>query len=61
MAKALIYLDTYVLQQDMRIRLPKAILNNIPVQKGTSKFSIYLDQEKNELILRIAEATKEEK
>lgn len=59
MAKELIYLDTYALQQDMRIRLPKSILNNLPVEKGTTKFSIYLDQEKNELILRIAESLKE--
>lgn len=60
MAKELIYLDTYALQQDMRIRLPKSILNNLPVEKGTTKFAIYLDQEKNELILRIAESLKED-
>lgn len=60
MAKELIYLDTYALQQDMRIRLPKSILNNLPVEKGTTEFSIYLDQEKNELILRIAESLKED-
>lgn len=60
MAKELIYLDTYALQQDMRIRLPKSILNNLPVEKGTTKFSIYLDQERNELILRIAESLKED-
>ena len=60
MAKELIYLDTYALQQDMRIRLPTSILNNLPVEKGTTKFSIYLDQEKNELILRIAESLKED-
>ena len=60
MAKELIYLDTYALQQDMRIRLPKSILNNLPLEKGTTKFSIYLDQEKNELILRIAESLKED-
>ena len=60
MAKELIYLGTYALQQDMRIRLPKSILNNLPVEKGTTKFSIYLDQEKNELILRIAESLKED-
>lgn len=58
MAKDLIYLDTYVLQQDMRVRLPKSILNNLPVEKGTTKFSIYLDQENEELILRIADSPK---
>ncbi len=60
MAKEPLYLDTYALQQDMRIRLPKSIMNNLPVEKGTTKFSIYLDQEKRELILRIAKAPKEE-
>ena len=34
MNKEPIYLDTYVLQQDMRIRLPKSILNNLPIEKG---------------------------
>ena len=28
-----IYLDTYVLQQDMRIRLPKSIITNLNVEK----------------------------
>ena len=60
MAKEPVYLDTYVLQQDMRIRLPKSILNNLQVEKGTTKFSIYLDYEKKELILRIADAPKED-
>ena len=60
MTKELIYLDTYTLQQDMRIRLPKSILNNLPVEKGATKFSIYLDRERNELILRIAESLKED-
>lgn len=59
MNKELIYLDTYALQQDMRIRLPKAILNNLPIEKGATKFAIYLDQDKKELILRIVETSKE--
>ena len=58
MDKEPIYLDTYVLQQDMRIRLPKSILNNLPVKKGITKFSIYLDRENGELILRITETPK---
>ena len=48
----LIYLDTYVLQQDMRVRMPKSILNNLNVEKGITKFAIYLDKENNQLILR---------
>ena len=49
-----IYLDTYVLQQDMRIRLPKSILNNMGAVKGKTNFAIYLDTTSNELILRMA-------
>ena len=49
----LIYLDTYVLQQDMRVRLPKAILTILPVEKGKTKFSIFLDKDNQELRLKI--------
>lgn len=61
MSKEPIYLDTYTLQQDMRIRLPKSILNNLSVEKGVTKFSIFLDQDKRELILRIADNNEEKK
>lgn len=50
----LFYLDTYVLQQDMRIRLPKSILTNMEVKKGSTKFAIYMDKKKNQLVLRVA-------
>ena len=36
-----ILLDTYVLQQDMRIRLPKQILNNLNVIKGETMFTMW--------------------
>lgn len=48
-----IYLDTYVLQQDMRIRLPKSILSNLPVTKGKTQFDIYLDAESKTILLKI--------
>ena len=53
MDNTVIYLETYVLQQDMRIRLPKAILANLGAEKGISKFDIYLDTKSNDLILRL--------
>lgn len=55
----MIYLDTYVLQQDMRVRLPKAILSNMDVEKGKTQFDIYLDSKNNSLIFRIHEDNKE--
>ena len=53
MEKNLMYLDTYVLQRDMRIRMPKSILTNLKVQKGISKFDFYLDPSSNDLVLKI--------
>lgn len=49
-----IYLDTYVLQQDMRIRLPKSILTNLNAKKGVTKFDIYFDTQSKELILKLS-------
>lgn len=48
----LIYLDTYVLQQDMRIRLPKSVLANLDVEKGKSCFMIYYDKSNETLVLK---------
>lgn len=52
MDSSAIYLDTYVLQQDMRIRLPKAILSNLNVEKGVTLFDVYLDTKSQEIILK---------
>lgn len=49
----LIYLDTYILQQDMRIRMPKSILVNLSVEKGKSRFKIYYDKLNSQLILKV--------
>lgn len=51
---SVIYLDTYVLQQDMRIRLPKSILTNMNAEKGVTKFDIYFDTQSKELILKLS-------
>lgn len=61
MEKKLMYLDTYVIQQDMRIRLPKSILTNLDLQKGISKFDFYLDSENREVVLKIHKEDKVEK
>ena len=53
MEKNLIYLETYVLQKDMRVRMPKTILANLPIVKGESKFDIFLNIDAQEIILRL--------
>ena len=47
----LIYLDSYILQQDMRIRLPKSVLPNMNVEKGKTILDIFFDKENNALVL----------
>lgn len=46
-------LGTYVLQRDMRIRLPKALLSNLPLKCGETVLGVYVDKEKNEIVLKI--------
>lgn len=53
-----IYLDDYVLQKDMRIRIPKEIVRNLNVKPGESFFEIYFDPSSREIIL-ISKDTKE--
>lgn len=60
MSDSQIYLDTYVLQQDMRIRLPKCVLSNLGVKKGETLFDIYLDSKNHSLILHVSEANSKE-
>ena len=61
MENELIYLDTYVLQQEMRRRRPKSILNNLSVEKGSSKFAIYFDKKNNSLVLQVEKPKEENK
>lgn len=52
MNKDLIYLDTYVLQQDMRIRLPKSLLKNMKIEKGITNFQIFYDKVNESIVLK---------
>lgn len=58
--KSKIYLDTYILQQDMRIRLPKSVLSNLNVIKGSTKFDIYYDSEDETIVLKPREGMPDE-
>lgn len=52
MQENLIYLDSYMLQQDMRIRLPKSVLTNMSIEKGKTKLAIFFDKQNNALVLK---------
>lgn len=55
MGEELIYLDTYVLQQDMRVRMPKCILENMNVEKGKTRFAVYYNKLNNTIVLKVSE------
>ena len=55
MNEELIYLDSYVVQKDMRIRLPKSILTNMNIEKGKSMFDFYFDKKQNALVLKLSD------
>ena len=61
MEDSLVYLDTYVLQQDMRIRIPKMILTNLNAARGVTRFDIYLDTCKQSIVLKKRDSSNDAK
>lgn len=53
MDNKVVLLDSNTLQKDLRIRMPKQVLSNLPVRVG-DVFNIYLNPSTQEIILRIA-------
>ncbi len=53
MLEDFIYLNTYVIQKDMRIRLPKTILQNMDIQKGKTAFDFYMKSDKSMIVLKV--------
>lgn len=53
MEKGEVLLDSYVLQKDMRIRLPKQIIANVPADIGTV-FDIYYNSISHDIVLRVS-------
>lgn len=51
----LVYLDSYLLQKDMRVRMPKSVLENFNLEKGKSKFKIFYDKKNNSIVLKVDE------
>ena len=49
----LIYFDSYILQQDLRIRLPKAVLSNVGATKGETQFDIFLNPTDRSIVLKV--------
>ncbi len=56
-----IFLDSYILQQDMRIRMPKSILENANAIRGKTVFEIYYDIEEDTIVLKKKKGSEENK
>ena len=54
MKKDYVYLDSYIIQKDMRIRLPKQILKILNLENGVSYLDFYMDSESKTIILKPA-------
>ena len=55
----LIYLDTYLIQKDMRIRLPKSVLANLQLENGVSKLRVYLDKVNGRIVMKKEKETQQ--
>lgn len=53
MDRDLVFMDSVMLQQDMRIRLPKALLVNIEGVPGKSYLGVYFNALTKEIVLKI--------
>lgn len=56
MEKDLVFLDTALVQQDMRIRLPKSVLMNIDCTPGKTRLCVFFDASTKEIVLRAADS-----
>ena len=61
MDKKLVFLDSVLLQQDMRIRLPKSLLVNIDGKAGETRLDVYFDAIKKEIILKNSNSSNNKK
>lgn len=51
----MVFLETYVLQQDMRIRMPKSIISNLGAEKGKTMLDIYFNADDNSIVMKVHE------
>ena len=52
MDRELVFLDTVLLQQDMRVRLPKALVVNIDGKPGQTHLDVYFDAITKNIVLK---------
>lgn len=52
METELVFLDTVLLQQDLRVRLPKSIIVNIEGKPGQTRLNVYFDAITKNIVLK---------
>lgn len=60
MKRDLFYLDSYTIQKDMRIRLPKAAAKNLGLECGKTLLEVYVDKENSEIVLKVSDDNSQE-
>lgn len=55
-----IYLDSYTLQSDSRIRLPKSAIENLGAIPGKTRFIVFYSPDDKSLILKISDSNGKE-
>ena len=60
MKRDLFYLDSYVVQKDMIIRLPKAAAVNLGLESGKTVLEVFVDKNNNEIVLKVSDKKEEE-
>ena len=60
MKRDLFYLDSYVVQKDMRIRLPKAAAVNLGLESGKTVLEVFVDKNNNEIVLKVSDKKEKE-
>lgn len=48
----LVFLDTVLLQQDMRVRLPKSLIVNIDGKPGQTHLNVYFDAINRHIVIK---------
>lgn len=56
MSNTCVYLGSYTLQSDSRIRLPKSAITNLNAVPGETRFSFYYDVVNNAIIMRVCQS-----
>lgn len=56
----LVFFDTVLLQQDLRVRLPKPLVKNLDADPGKAHLAVYFNAVTKEIVLKVENSNQEE-